>query len=317
MSQILLEILERGDFSDATRKTYAHAIKLWTEFAGDNPKKWTPLTAQRFYDEMLKRGVQVNSANKYIGSLRYVSQWYAKLYSAQDFMIVQTKSSRIALKEDGADDVRRALTREEAEWLIGACDGDRLSDLRDAMLIIVGLETGMRRKSLVGMDFKNISDRHGYPTIRVPIKRSGGWETFEVPLSDTAALAIESWRRRAELRPTGPILRGIKRRLHSRGHTYEVLRGGLTDGAVYKAITTRATKAGLIDVHPHILRHTFITWRMQMGHDPVRIAAITGHRWYGREWQNMSSYIDLASIAREVRQSTPAWLVELARKRFA
>lgn len=298
---VLHEILARSRFSPVTKRKYARVIDAFVEFAGADPVGWTVPAAQAFYDRALARGVAAGSAGVYIASLRYVSKWYATQMQDPrlDFVKVQTAAIRFGDAEPVG-----ALDEAQAGALLATCEhATTPRDRRDRLLFLVGLETGMRRTSLAAMLW---SKREG-KVIRVPIKGAGGVATYEIPLSDLLLDQLERWKRwRADracyvsdaIFPAMPFA------------TNHISGGEPIGGqAIYKIITTRAAQANL-DVHPHMLRHSFVTWRKQAGFDAVHIAAMTGHKSLGHEWRNMGAYLDMAKIADAIRNSTPAWLTE-------
>ena len=311
---VLDEILDRSNFSPTTREKYEFVIGKWLEFAGTDPRRWTHLRAQAFYDQMLERGVKVRSANVYIASLRYVSKWFALHHGGQDFAIVQTR-------EGDKQSDRRALSQEEVEALLATCTGDlpiakRPIDRRDRTLLIVGLETGMRRMSLAGMQLENIVEKRGpYPFATVPIKGPGGRATFDVPLSDTAMLALKDWTGwlRSGGVDRGPVFTSLTKRIGSKGHIEYSIKGGISLVRIYKLIEQRAEKAKIEHVHPHLLRNTFITWRMDAGLSGPQIASITGHQLIDPEWRNLAPYLDMKVIGEAARQSTPPWFANHVR----
>lgn len=314
---VLDDILDRGDFSPVTRTQYERVIGMWVTFAGATPAGWTRLTAQRFYDSLLAEGTKAKTANLYIASLRYVSKWYATQYGGEDFAVVQTRSSE-ALGELSAP--RRALKPDEVRDLLETCEDSlipiakRPVDRRDRALLITGLETGMRRISLAGMRLENIHKRP-YPFATVPIKGRGGRATFDVPLSDTALLAISDWAGWLAGRGVkqGPVFPTLHAGLDKKGGRY--FEPGLTSLSlmrIYDLVTARGKAAGLKHVHPHLMRHTFVTWRKAEGLDVLAIASITGHK-LNTEAKGLSPYFDLKALGETARQSTPPWFAEYVR----
>lgn len=313
-TSILHKILERSNHSPVTRDKYSRIIDQWITFAGSDPKSWTAATAQAFYDGMLDRGVSVRSANVTIASLAYVSKWYARQHGGVDFAVVQTKASgkvKHGFGRASSDDdedrsaPRRALTETEARQLLGACSSTTLIGRRDWTMLIVGLETGMRRKSLEGCRFSNLKVGK-FPTITVPIKGAGGDVTYQVPLSDTAFAAIKKWQTVG--RDNDAMFPAFRRSLVGTGLQFTPV-GPLSSSAIAKTIVGLGRSVGLT-VHPHILRHTFITWRELAGLNAVQIASITGHQSLPVEYRNMDAYIDMAAIAASARNATPKWLAE-------
>ena len=84
----------------------------------------------------------------------------------------------------------------------------------------------------------------------------------------------------------------------------------LSRSAITRLLDERTKAAGLPRVNPHLLRHTFITWRANAGLQPHEIAAITHHDTK-KETGALGGYIDQRVTGERVRNATPAWLAEL------
>jgi integrase len=313
VNTILHDIVRTSpELAKQTREKYLRDLDAWITFAGSDPKNWTRYKAQEFYTGLLDR-MQPQSANRLMASLHYASSWWAKKENRPElhFAVVQ--------KADGKGKQQRyALTADDAQKLLDTCKGDSPIDLRDRALMVTGLETGMRRMSLIGMNIDTIKmSRDGYPVAPVPIKGSGD-ELFPVPLSDATMSAIEPWRAWLRNRKVnrGPLFRSLTRKITGQGRlTYTVGDTPLSESAIYKIVTHRAAQANLENIHPHIFRHTFITWRMQGGLAPYQIAAITGHKLSGVAGMGgLASYVDVSRVGDEARQSTPPWLTKLVRR---
>ena len=321
---VLHEILERGHFSPTTSAKYVRVIDEWVTFAGTDPSGWTRDRAQAFYDSLLTR-MQEDSANVRFASLRYVSKWFALKQSDpnRDFAVVQLKATRNA----EPDEARHALAPDDAIALIATCIEARTPiERRDRTILILGFETGMRRKSLAGATLEGYKSKGTYPTMLVPIKGPGGEAWFEVPLSDIAQLVVSDWvtwlRRQGvskgsmfpRFKRTTRILGG---RSPSREIAYQVQLGaGMSDTAIYEVVTKRSREAGIKHVHPHLLRHSFITWRHQAGLDGPQIASITGHKVKSAQWGAVAGYLDPQALAATARNSTPDWLASFIRSRI-
>lgn len=309
----LHEILERSNFSPTTKRKYESVLDMWIAFAGDQPSDWTRKKAQAFYIEIRKR-VKPTTANVYLASLRYVSKWYARFEQNDqlDFAVVQLEGLNTSL--DYTQVGRRALTQAEVESLLGTCRSKPVSpiDRRDRTMIVVALETGMRRKSLVGMDIENIGKTRDFPSVKVPIKGKGGIQTYAVPLSETVMHILSDWREWLSRRgiKSGSVFRRLDARVSKHGKRDYEIGTGVSAAAINKIISERAERAGIQHVHPHLLRHTFLTWRRDAGLEHDAIASITGHRF---KESFMDVYVDKSSLASSwnTRNTTPKWLVEL------
>lgn len=317
---VLHQILDRAGFSPVTKGNYEHVIDRWIEFAGADPIGWTRDKAQEFYDQMIDGGLAVQSANVYIASLRYVSRWYATKSGGIDFAIVQRQrgkkgNTRAALGEEPT------ISADELRAMLETCRGGSTLDLRDFALMVTAIETGMRRMSLRGMLLELTRVTKESPASVVPIKGPGGEETFAVPLSDTAWIALTPWLAwlRGQKVKLGPVFRRLSARVVRDQRMFELGDDALSSTGINELIEARAAAAGIRHINPHKFRHTFITWRTAAGLNPLQISAITGHKvsivaveGVSMRIGDMRTYFH-ADINR-IRNTTPAWLVELAKE---
>lgn len=301
---VLHQILDdASELAESTRNRYRHDVDEWIEFAGSHPSDWTSIRMESYYRHLIKNEeLQVNTANVKLASLRYVSKWFVKHYNGHSFVDIRT-----SVWNTKAD--RRVLTQEQIIMLLERCSPPNLTpiDIRDRTIIIVALETGMRRISLVGLDFDKIDTSNGYPVATVPIKGRGHNKMFEVPLSNTAMKALGNWQGWLG-RKHGRVFCSLTKHTTRDGVRYAAGKA-ISTTAINKIVTKRAKDAGIDHIHPHLFRNTYVTSRFQGGSMPHHIAAITGHEISGLG--AMGGYIDMRSLAEEARNSTPAWLVDL------
>jgi integrase len=125
-------------------------------------------------------------------------------------------------------------------------------------------------------------------------------------------LAFEGWQawlRKAKY-TKGSIFCHLQRNVTPRGALDFSPDKPLSTDMIYKTIIKRAEDAGVKDMYPHVMRHTFITSR-KMAHVPEeQIAAITGHA-PDVGWKSMSAYLDIGLVGKTARETTPPWLAEL------
>lgn len=312
-------IVERAqELADSTRERYLRDLDKFIDFASDNPHDWTPARTEDFYADLLTR-MQPQSANRLMASIAYASTWRARQNPrAQDFCAAVRKA------RGNPRESYEQLNEEQAQKLLAACMIDPKNPfcLRDTALIVVELETGMRRMSIQSMQFEMIvmQSKYGYPIARV-LAKGHGKHRQEVPLSDTALAAIAPWQAWLDL-SKGPVFRAIDRGVGNTGKiSYKASKTALSATAIQKIIATRAEQAKIGHVHPHMFRHTFVNWRLSAGLSPHEIAAVTGHKLTGSlgsmmtgatgGLSAMAGYVDMKEIGERARNSTPQWLQEL------
>ena len=311
---ILHEIVDRGRFSETTRKKYRLVLDQWVLFAGPNPNGWTRAHTDAFREQLIESGKSAAAISMYLAALRYVSKWYASTYAGLDFAILQPIN--IPSKPPVP---KRYLFPDQATKLLETCLSSRptLFDFRDLMLMIVGLETGMRVHGLSSMTFEKIGmlskgPGGAYPSAEIRIKGRGGNKTFKVPLSPTAVMALESWRDVLGVQ-RGAVWRRLVRHITRKGEVIaQVIPKSISTTSIYKMIVKRSVEAQIGHVHPHILRHTFVTWREEMKIEPAFIASVTGHALKDRG--ALERYLNMEGLGEEGRKTTPPWFASLAKR---
>lgn len=161
----------------------------------------------------------------------------------------------------------RVLTLEELRSILGTCRGRSFDDQRDAALLRVFMNTGMRRSELAGLRYsptdpalRDVNLNRGEATIY-----GKGEKSRIVSLDNTTIVALEGYLRvrRAHDHASEPWL-------------WLGLRGRLTDSGIGQLVRSRGQLAGISGLHPHELRHA---WRHHLdmaGADHETLMALGG-----------------------------------------
>ena len=158
----------------------------------------------------------------------------------------------IALNQEGEERVRWLTDDEETRLVTTAAPWLR-------KFILLGLDTGLRRSNLVGLQWSWLHDRGTVlvvPRQLVKAKKA----TVMIPLTTRAATIIQRHERRGPHVFTQPD-----------GQAYSVDQVGM-------AVIRTAKDAQLPGVSLHTLRHTFISRLVQAGRPLPEVAALAGHR---------------------------------------
>jgi site-specific recombinase XerD len=160
----------------------------------------------------------------------------------------------ITLNQEGEERVRWLTDAEEAQLVATAAPW-----LRE--IILVGLDTGLRRSNLVGLQWSWVQEQG--TVLVVPRQQVKGKKaTVMIPLTTRAARIIQ--------------------RQVRHGHSADVFTQ--SDGRGYAleqvgmAVMRTAKQAQLPGVSLHVLRHTFISRLVQAGRPLPEVAALAGHR---------------------------------------
>lgn len=262
-----------------TIEHYRAAIERWSVFADD---LWTPMRAQEFYNHLLNdEALKPQSANAIIVGLRSVTKQWAAYEQDDRLQIFRAVQLRKQVDREQAI----VLTEAQAEHLASLRSSPAPKHLRDFAIIVLGLQTGMRRMSFVGAQLEGLSFADA--TMVVPVK---GGTKFKVPLSRAAMSALRPWVewidgqgiRRGPLfyAISGPRIAtdAVIRPLTIRGFDEIVKRMASDVGSALRTKPKSLAKTLAVDdLTPHTFRHTFVTWCKLKSVPEYEIAAVTGH----------------------------------------
>lgn len=147
----------------------------------------------------------------------------------------------------------RRLRDDEEQRLLDAADSGRNVYMRD--LIVLAVETGMRRGELLSLDWQHIDLESRI--VHLPMTKNG--EPRDVPLSTRARDVLYRLWEAQERPPTGRPL-------------------PTTESAVVQAWGHLCGRAGITGLHFHDLRHEAVTRLFEKGLNIVEVSAISGHR---------------------------------------
>lgn len=171
----------------------------------------------------------------------------------------------------GRRDLPKALTTGQVVRLIEACpDGDGAGPLhvRDRALVELLYSTGARISEVVTLDVDDIDRNNG--TLRV---RGKGGKERVVPVGGPALTALQAYLVRAR-----PVLVQRSRTGAGSPALFLTARGGrMARQSGYKTIATAAERAGIGEVSPHSLRHSFATHLLTGGADVRVVQELLGH----------------------------------------
>jgi len=158
----------------------------------------------------------------------------------------------IALNQEGEERVRWLTEAEEARLVRAAAPW-----LRE--FILVGLDTGLRRSNLVGLQWSWLHEQGTVLIVPRPLVKAKK-ATVMIPLTTQAATIIQRQPRQGPHVFTQP-----------NGQAYSVDQVGM-------AVIRTAKDAQLPGVSLHTLRHTFVSRLVQAGRPLPEVAALAGHR---------------------------------------
>ena len=146
----------------------------------------------------------------------------------------------------------RRLVGDEEQQLLDGCDGGKIPFMKT--LLIVAIETGMRRGEILGLRWSDIS--HNRRVITLTMTKNGSGR--EVPLSQRAFDALTEWRTQADV---------------DQPRVFPMAPGSL-EQAWYRLLL-RANVKGL---RFHDLRHEGVSRLFERGLNVIEVSSISGHK---------------------------------------
>lgn len=156
----------------------------------------------------------------------------------------------------------RYLTREEATRLLATPNGHDYEDLRERAMLELLYAAGLRVSELLGLRPESVNLQDAW--LRV---RGKGNKERLIPVHSRALAALRLYlgeRERRFKRPSAELFLG---------------RGGrrLSRVQFWRRLRELGRRAGLKELHPHLLRHTFATHLLQGGADLRTVQELLGH----------------------------------------
>src|SRR6185436_9845447 len=257
-----LQDLERQETSPKTRDAYRldvlHFAGWFVQAVGERvtPEAVTPTDVREYRGYLINvEHRQPSTVNRRLAALRRFFQW--------------AKATGLA-KELPTENVKGVASSPRAPHWREKRDVDRLirmverhGNTRDLGIVLTLRHTGIRVSELSALTLGDVesSERKGTLTVR-----SGKGNKFRVlPLNVDARRVIAAY---LEVRPTV-----------SDEHLFIGQRGqGISSRAVELLVTKYGRLAGLEDVTPHTLRHSFGKHALDAGADLVSVSALLGHQ---------------------------------------
>lgn len=264
MSSILIQVIERSTrLGDKTKEKYAACVGRFVSFAGEDPAAWNGSTVERWRDHLGAK-LGASTVNGHLYALRYASRRLDGLGVGQDF----ARAAESVPDPKGRK--RKSMSLGAVRALMATCDRDRPMDLRDRTIMVIALRTGLRASNLVGLSWGGIKGRVADCVIK-------GGKHHQVILDDRCLGELERWG--LWLESAGKTRRGPIMRRISESVAGDYIAGNPITRRqwVNEMLKDRAAEAGVGDIHPHLFRHTFVSWALEAGVAPHRVMRQTGH----------------------------------------
>ncbi len=270
-------------YSGQTRDAYRRDLASWFGFcAGVHTD---PLAASRAHVDAYARQqaeVEGRSLATVARHLSTLSSFYR--YAVAEEAVTRNPVANVKRPKVGADTVSTGLDRDELSALVVAAEAD--SPRSHALVLLLGLN-GLRISEALGADVRDLGTERRHRVLCV--RRKGG-RRATVPLAPRTAEAVDRY---VGERTTGPLFVTASGRRWDRSEAWRTLRR-LAREAVPE-------KAG--SLHPHDLRHAFVTLSLDAGASLRDVQDAAGHadprttRRYDRARHNLDRHPTYALAA--------------------
>ena len=232
--------------SGTTVKTYFHALQQFQTWLGGvdaDLDTFGRVDVQQYIDYLASKKKSASTINKVFSAIKKFAKWDNRPETVEDISVVKAPDIKKQAPEGLSKVERNRLLREL----------DRAGNKRDYAITVTLLMTGLRASELVSLDKSDttISERKG--SVKVVGK---GRKERVIPLNAEARRAITKY---------------LEERSDSHPALFVSNRG--------ERISVRSVQflLGKHGVHPHQLRHTFITGLVRANEDISVIQSLSGH----------------------------------------
>jgi site-specific recombinase XerD len=224
--------------SERTIKAYGYALRDLARFLESDPPALEAVTREHMESFLawLHRRLRPNGVAIHYRGLRRFFNWLV------DEEEIDESPMRRIPPPHVPDEPLEVLELDEVAELLKACRGRTFEDRRDAALIRLLIDTGVRLHGVISMRVKDLDlDRQ-----RALVTAKGG-DVYEVVLGAKLVRDLDRYMRVRAIRPH-----------HAVDSLWLSQRGVLTDSGLYQLIRRRAREAGIkVTRAVHIFRHSF------------------------------------------------------------
>lgn len=269
--------------SGHTVAAYARDLALLARLRGERAEAdLTGADIRRFVATLHGKGLAPRSLARVLSSWRGYYHWLARQREAAANPCVGVRPPRAPRR------LPEALSPDQAVQLVSHGD-DSEAGVRDQALFELAYSCGLRVSELTGLDIDAIDARTG--EVRVTGK---GSKTRIVPVGEAALAALARWlplrAKRAKPGEAALFVGRTGKRLAPR--------------EVQRRIKLRAAASGLdVDVHPHMLRHSFASHVLQSSGDLRAVQEMLGHASIAST--QVYTHLDFQHLAKVYDQAHP------------
>jgi len=252
----------QSPLSVRTREQRLHLFIWWAQAKGLDPIDVKQAHVKNYIDQCLADGVSHFTVN---GRLRVLKTFYTEGIRDGYFLLNPATGVR-KLKE--ATNTVVPLTTQQVTALLGVFNRSDWVELRDATIITLLLDTGLRIQEALQARVQDL--RLEDNALFIPPEHAKGAKARTVYFGRKTGEIIKTW---LDKRGVDTAILFPSVYVDASGN-YE----SLTTRAFAKRLTKYGEKAKITHIHPHMLRHTFaVSYLVNSGGDLVTCSRQMGH----------------------------------------
>jgi len=263
--------LRTGNVAELSGVTYLRGVRQFVEhLAAHHPDVSGPgqVTARHVESWLRAMTEAGRSGGTRRIRLKSLSLWFKWLAGEIDAGVTINPTAAVHMPKAQIKPVP-IIRDDDIAALLGTCETAEFVDRRDAAMIRLLFDCGIRRAELVGLDERDVDLKH----LEVLVRGKGD-KARVVPFGNRTALALSRYRRSRE-RHAGAAETSAWF-LAQRPRSAAGDRWRLQGGGVAEMLKRRCTAAGIAPINPHAFRHTFSHDMLANGANETDVERLAG-----------------------------------------
>jgi site-specific recombinase XerD len=270
-------VLRVGDVGEATRNDYLRTLRYYrkwldAEHPNTSPDQLTRKLVAGYLDHLAavpsahgRPMSLVTIGNRY----RHLQQWCRWL--AEDPELYAVSPMHGMRHPHRPERLVPAIDAEDILAVLGTCEGTGFAERRDKAIMMVFLDTGVRRAELANVDLADVDMRRQQITVI-----GKGDKQRTVPFGATTAVALDRYKRARTGHAAAVARRGDA--IPDADALWLTVKGGrrLSADGLRQMLERRSAQAGIPHARAHRWRHTMATEWMVSGGNELDLQAIMG-----------------------------------------
>ncbi len=240
--------MQARNLSEKTIESRLESLCYFGEFLQSKgmPQEIEHITREHI-ETYIQHQLSVRSANTAMTRYRALNVFFNWLVDEGELKLSPMSKMHPPKVIDNAPDV---LTKEQLQAILKTCSGKSFEDRRDSALILLLIDTGLRRAEVINI----LMDQLDLDLNVVHIAKTKGGGSRVAVFGKKTSLALDQYIR---------IRRQHKD--HDLPYLWLGLKGKLTVEGIYKIVLRRCKEAGIEHAYVHLFRHSFANMWLEAG----------------------------------------------------